>query len=124
MNELSEFLRKILRSAMLFLSVCLLVWAIVPDLKIYAAGLILGTVISLANARILELKIYKITEVALANTGKRVNSGFIARVSLVLIGTMTSIKFPHFHMVFTIIGFFYVQLATIFLGFLLGRKIT
>lgn len=117
MNDLNELMRTVFRSAMLFLSGCFLVWAFFPSLKPYAAGLVLGTAVSLINARILGYQIDKMTESAIANTGKRVGSGYASRISMVLIGTMVALKFPQFHLITTICGFFYVQLATFFFGF-------
>jgi ATP synthase protein I len=85
--------------------------------------LVLGTAISLINARILGNKIHKISEGAIANDGRRVGSGYIGRISMVLIGTMISVKFPQFHLITTIIGFFFVQLAAFFLGFLFKERL-
>lgn len=123
MNDMNVFMRYIYRSAMLFVSGCLLVWALFPDLKPIAAGLVLGTLISLINARILGYKIHKLTEVALANSRKRGNTGLIGRISMVLIGTMTSLRFPQFDLYATVIGFFFVQAASLVLGFLLNARL-
>jgi ATP synthase protein I len=118
MNDLGTLMRSVFRASMLFMSLCLLAWAFIPAVKTYAAGLVLGTLISLINAYMLQSRIHTITRVALANTGKRVNSGFIGRVCMVVFGTMTCLRFPHFHLVSTIIGFFFVQLATLIIGFI------
>jgi ATP synthase protein I len=123
MNDMNELMRHVFRSAMLVMSGCLLVWAFFPGLKPYAAGLILGIAVSLVNARILGHKIHQMTEGALANNGKRVGSGYVARISMVLIGTMVSVKFPQFDLISTIIGFFFVQLAAFFLGFFLKERL-
>lgn len=123
MNDMNVFMHYIYRSAMIFVAGCLLVWAFSPDLKPYAAGLVLGTAISLINARILGYKIHKLTEVALANNGKRGNTGMVGRISMVLIGTMTSLRFPQFNLYATIIGFFFVQAASFLLGFLLNARL-
>ncbi|MDF2925850.1 MAG: synthase-like protein [Paenibacillaceae bacterium] len=118
MNDLSALVRSVMRASLFFVSSCLMVWAFIPSLKTYAAGLILGTVISVINGLMLQSKVNTITRIALENSGRRANSGFVGRISMVLIGTMISLRFPAFHMISTIIGFFFVQLATLILGFI------
>lgn len=122
MNDLSTLLRSVYRTTLFFILACLMMWAFVPMLKPYAAGLALGTCISLLNAWILQMRIYKITQVALENSGKRVHAGFAARASMVLLGTMISVRFPVFHLACTISGFFFVQLATLIFGFVSARQ--
>jgi ATP synthase protein I len=118
MNDLKQHMQNVFRSALFFMAACFLVWAVAPGLRPYASGLLLGTVISLINARILSYKIEAITVAALANDGRKQSAGFISRACMVLIGTMVSMRFPDFHLVSTIIGFFFVQMATLFMGFL------
>lgn len=117
MNDLEGLLRPVFRYALFFMAACLMVWAFVPGLKPYAAGFVLGTAVSLVNAWILQTKIHAITRAVLDNKGKRENNGFISRICMVLIGTMISAKFPQFHLMTTIAGFFFVQLATLLMGF-------
>lgn len=116
MNELDILMRRIFRASLFFMSACLLTWSFIPMLKPYAAGLVLGTCVSLINGRILQSCIHAITRIALANTGKRANSGFISRVSMVFIGVMICLRFPAFHLSATIIGFFFVQTAAFLYG--------
>jgi ATP synthase protein I len=117
MNDLEQLLRNVFRFALFFLSACFLFWAIFPQWRPYAAGLVLGTLVSLINARILTHKIHVITQAVLQNSGARVNMGFVGRICVVLIGTMIAVKLPQFHLVATIAGFFFVQLATLVMGF-------
>ncbi|MFD0871864.1 ATP synthase I chain [Chlamydia abortus] len=118
MNDLTAYMKTVSRAAMFFLAICLLVWALVPQAKPYAAGLVLGTVISLINARLLGAKIQAITRLVMENTGKRINSGFISRACMALIGTMICVKFPQFDLISMIIGLFFVQMATLLMGIL------
>ncbi|MNC23691.1 ATP synthase I chain [compost metagenome] len=118
MNDLDALLGRVFRYALFFMAACFLAWALVPGAKPYAAGLVLGTLISLANARILYRKIQTMTRIALENNGKKANPGFFSRACMVLVGTMISLKFPQFHLMTTIAGFFFVQLATLLMGFI------
>lgn len=122
MNDLSTHLKFVSRCALFFLSACFLVWALVPQFKVYAAGLVLGTIISLINARILSYKIITVTKLLEENGGKKANLGFVARVSMVLIGTMISVKLPQFNLIATISGFFFAQATTFFTGLITTIK--
>ncbi|WP_438447498.1 ATP synthase subunit I [Gorillibacterium sp. sgz5001074] len=125
MSEFESMMQSAFRYALYMMSACLLAWAFIPGAKPYAAGLVLGVLISLVNARILHAKIHALTQAALENNGKRVNFGFISRVCMVLIGTMIALKFSQFNLVTTVAGFFFVQAATWIRGItvLLARKI-
>jgi ATP synthase protein I len=117
MNDLELLMKKVFRSALFFLSVCFLVWAFMPEWRTYAAGMVLGTIISLVNARILAHKIQVITTAILNNTGERVSMGFMARTCMTLIAVMMAMKLPQFALVTTITGVFYVQAVSIGLGY-------
>lgn len=125
MNEFESTIQSVFRYALFFMAGCLLAWAFVPGAKPYAAGLVLGVLISLVNARILHAKIHALTLAALENSGRKVNFGFISRACMVLIGTMIALKFPQFNLVTTVAGFFFVQAATWIRGItaFLARKI-
>lgn len=123
MNDLSTLIRHVFRVSMFFMSICLMTWALVPFLKPYAAGLVLGTTISLVNGLLLQAQVNKVTRIALENTGKRAGSGFLGRACMVLIGTMLAVRFPAFHLISTISGFFFVQLVTLIIGIISSRRL-
>lgn len=122
MNDLSTLLRIVFRTALFFMSFCLLLWAVVPVLKPYAAGFLLGMVISLANAWILRVKTAAIVQLALSSESKRLTTGYLSRASMVAVGTAVCLQFPdHFNLVTTVVGFFFVQLVTLVIGLATGR---
>lgn len=116
MNDLKSHMQSVFRTALFFLAFCLLVWAFVPEWQPVAAGLVLGTVISLINSRLLAYKIDLMTKHVLENTGKRINMGFLSRVSMSLIGVMVCLRFEQFDLISTIFGLFYVQAVTLLKG--------
>lgn len=118
MNDLPAHLRVVTRTAIYFFAACLLLWAIVPSIRPYVAGLVLGAFVSLFNTHLLSMKIQQISQRVMEFEGKRVGTGFLSRVSMVLIAVLISAKIPHFSLVFTIIGLFLVQLATLLMGIL------
>ena len=116
MNDLSAHMRTVFRLACVFYAICLLLWAFVPSYQAQAAGLLLGSVVSLVNAQLLMAKINQISKMAAEHTGKRVNIGFVSRAAMSLIAVMISLKFPQFDLICTIIGLFFVQMATLLMG--------
>ncbi|WP_010279021.1 ATP synthase subunit I [Paenibacillus senegalensis] len=115
-DDLRTHMHFVFRTALFFMSFCLLVWAFVPQWQPVAAGLVLGTVISLINARLLAYKIELMTKHVMENTGKRVNLGFIARASMSIIGVMVCLKFEQFDLMSAVCGLFYVQAVTLLKG--------
>ncbi|MDF2960906.1 MAG: synthase-like protein [Paenibacillus sp.] len=119
---MNDQLRPIVRITLLILSVLLLVWAVVPAYRIYIAGFMLGMMISLINAWMLVLKIEAISRNIEQKTEKRVGLGTVSRMCMALIGVMIAIKLPQIDLIFTIIGLFSVQLATLLMGLLFSKK--
>lgn len=116
MNDLSAHLRVIMRAALFFFAACLLIWAFVVEIRPQVAGLMLGTAFSLFNAYLLSTKIQQIARAVTEVKGKRVSTGFLSRICTVLIAVMISIKLPQFDLLFTIIGLFLAQMATLLMG--------
>lgn len=122
MNDLDVHLRFVFRAALFFLSACFFVWAFAPQFKVYAAGLVLGTVCSLINARLLSYNIHSITKRIIESEGKRGSSGFIARVSIALIAVMIGVKLPQFDLVSTIVGLCFAPIASFFAGLIASLR--
>ncbi|MFE5324166.1 ATP synthase subunit I [Paenibacillus sp. NPDC056579] len=119
---MNDQMKPIVRATLLFLSALLLFWAFVPMYRTYAAGFILGMSISLVNAWILSIKIKAISRNIIEKTEKRVGLGTVSRMCMALIGVMIALKVPQFDLIFTIIGLFFVQLATLLMGLLFSKR--
>ncbi|MFS1510896.1 ATP synthase subunit I [Chengkuizengella sp. SCS-71B] len=117
MNNLSTLTKNAYKITLYVLAVCFVTWALLPDYRVYIAGLILGIIVSLINARYLQWKIELMSEVAIKKVKRRVNDGFMTRASLALIAVVISFKFEQ-HIAFstTLAGLFFVQLVTLLLG--------
>jgi ATP synthase protein I len=115
-------LKPVVKVAMLFLVVSLLVWMVFPAYRMHATGFILGMMISLINAWILMIKIDAFSRNIVEKTQKRVNLGFVSRLCMALIAVMVAVKLPQVDLVFTLIGLFFVQMATLLMGLLFSKK--
>jgi ATP synthase protein I len=116
MNNLASHLKTAMRTTLLFLSVCLIVWALFPQYRAYAAGFILGTLASAYNARHMARKIWQITRLAMEQKPQRASTGFLSRAAIVFMIVVIAIKYPqYFNLIAALIGLFFVQLATIIL---------
>ncbi|NDI36844.1 ATP synthase subunit I [Chengkuizengella sediminis] len=117
MNNLSALTKNAYKITIYVLVACFVTWALLPHYRVYSAGLILGILVSLINARYLQWKIELMSEVAIKKLKRRVNDGFMTRASLSLIAVVISIKFEQ-HIAFstTLAGLFFVQSLTFILG--------
>lgn len=122
MNDLASLLAILLRVFLLWLAALLVVWALLPDAKPIAAGLILGSSISMLNAQLLGAKTQQLAKLAIENKSKKMSLGFLTRACLVLIGTMTAVRFDQFDLVSTIIGFAFFPVFVFMIGIILVRR--
>ncbi|CAM3458908.1 ATP synthase subunit I [Marinicrinis lubricantis] len=119
MIELPTQIRWLYRSASMFMAVCLMVWAIFPDIRAYAAGLFLGTFVSLINSIHLARKVVQIADMAEGKM-KRAGIGLISRFCFVLIAVMIANRLSQIDVMFTAIGFFFAPLVSIVIGLALS----
>ncbi|WP_409343724.1 ATP synthase subunit I [Paenibacillus sp. MBLB4367] len=116
MIDLSTHLRTLLRATLFLMAAGLVGWALVPWIRPYAAGVMLGAVGSLVNAHLLRYKIEMLGQQLVEKTQKRVGLGFVARLSVSLIAVMVAIKQPGVDLPSTIVGLFFAQMVTLLLG--------
>jgi ATP synthase protein I len=116
MDDFSAHLKTVQRITFLFLSLCFMGWALFPPYRAYCAGLILGTSVSLINARYLAWKIEQLTQAIMEKSNRKVNMGFITRASIALLAILVSYRFEQIAFSTTLAGLFFVQLATLLLG--------
>lgn len=123
MDDFSGQLKTVQRIAIFFLSFCFMGWAIAPNERELFAGLILGTLVSLINARYLAWKIEQLTQAILDKSGRKINMGFITRAATALLAVVVAYRFQeHVALSTTIAGLFFVQLATLLLGIISNIK--
>lgn len=104
---------------MFFMAALAGAWAVVPEGRTVAAGLVLGTLGSLANAYLLRRRVDLIAQAAVENDGRRVGLGMANRLAVILIVVMAAYRFPeHLSMPAAIAGCFYVQFAIFFTAFI------
>jgi len=112
MNDMSTHLRRALRGALILSSIALLVWAIKPDARQYAAGFMLGLFFSMVNGWYLALKTRQVIAVLVENSGKRVGLGFIVRAAMSVLAVYIAVeREEQFDLAFTIIGLVYSYVA-------------
>ncbi|SEC32623.1 ATP synthase subunit I [Paenibacillus sp. GP183] len=124
MDDFSAHLKTVQNVFLFFLSFCLAAWALLVEYRPYSAGLMLGSVASMINARYLAWKIHKFTEAALEKKGRKVNLGFLTRAAIAALAGLVAVRYPqHVALTTTIAGYFFAQLATLVVGILsIGRS--
>jgi ATP synthase protein I len=124
MDDFSAHLKTVQNVFLFFLSFCLAAWALFVEYRPYTAGLMLGSVTSMINARYLAWKIHKFTDAALEKKGRKVNLGFLTRAAIAALAGLVAVRYPqHVALTTTITGYFFAQLATLVVGILsIGRS--
>ncbi|GLX70119.1 ATP synthase subunit I [Paenibacillus glycanilyticus] len=123
MDDLSAHLKAVTRITFLFMSLCCVAWALMPENESWWGGLMIGGAASLINAYHLSWKVTKVGAVAAAQIKKRVNLGFVTRACITLLAVVIATKTYTFQLSATVAGLFVAQLATLILGFLSRRKL-
>lgn len=123
MDDFSAHLKTVQNVFLFFLSFCLAAWAVLVEYRPYAAGLILGSAVSMINARYLAWKIQKFATAAIEKKGRKVNLGFLTRAAMAALAGLIAIRYPqHFAFTTTIAGYFFAQLATLVVGIFSIKK--
>lgn len=119
MDDFSAHLKTVQNVFLFFLSFCLAAWALLVDYRIYIAGLMLGSLASMINAKYLAWKIHKFTAAVIEQKGRKVNLGFPTRAAIAALAGLVASRYPeHVALITTIVGYFFAQLATLVLGIL------
>lgn len=122
---MNELLRKSIRIATFFLSACFLVWAFLPDWRIYAAGVILGVVASVINGMMLRRRVDMIGTVFTNNPNapRKASLGLASRLATVLLVAMVAYKYPEtFHLPSVLLSCFFMPIVTLVLAYAGNRK--
>lgn len=122
MNELAVQLRLLFRVFIFWISLCLLVWAVVPAYKTFSAGIILGSSASLLSSMHLVMRIQKLVHILASQQVRRFSLGFFTRIAIALIAVMIALRLDQFHLPATIIGLFYGPITSFVIAFFLLRQ--
>jgi ATP synthase protein I len=123
MDDFSATLKTVQNVFLFFLSFCLAAWALLVDYRVYIAGLMLGSLASIVNARFLAWKINKMAAAAIEQKGRKVTLGFLTRAAIAAFAGLVAVRYPqHIALPTTVAGYFFAQLATLVLGILSIKK--
>ncbi|WP_020619475.1 ATP synthase subunit I [Paenibacillus daejeonensis] len=116
---MDNLMRGATRSALFFVTGCLVAWFIVPEGRTVAAGLILGVLASLMNALLLKRRIDRLEQVIREGRPRRVGIGTGARFASVLLVALIALRFPdNFNLPAAVLASFYVQFAVLVTAFM------
>ncbi|MBN2980733.1 MULTISPECIES: ATP synthase subunit I [Cohnella] len=122
---MDEILQRATRLALFFLAICLLVWAVVPEWRIYTAGVTLGVAASLVNSYLLRRRVNFIGTVFKNDSEppRRVGMGMASRLATVLIATMAAYRFPdQFHLPSVLFSCFFMPIVLLFCAFVSNKR--
>lgn len=101
MNELAKYRIMVVRIVLVFVALCLLISALLPDHRAIAHGLILGSIVSCINIIHMAYKVRLIIEAAVSaaegkGIKKRAGLGFGFRLATSIIAIVIPLEFPHY----------------------------
>lgn len=118
-----EILSRAVRSALLFMSALLALWAFMPEGRTVAAGMMLGTAASIMNAFLLRRRIEFIGKTIVEQGTRKMSLGMAGRLATVLLAVMTAYRFPeHFALPATLASCFFVQIAVFLTAIAQNKK--
>jgi ATP synthase protein I len=96
------------------MSALLAAWAIVPEGRTVAAGLMLGTAASLFNVFLLRRRVEFIGKTIAEQGQRRIGLGMAGRLATVLFAVMLAYRFPeHLSLPATLASCFFIQFAVL-----------
>lgn len=110
MNDMQQYVRLGLRTACLLAAAALMLWALYPAAKPYAAGFLLGLLFSLINGWYLAAKVRQIGEMAAKQAVKARGLGFFLRAALSVMAVAIAVKNDQYDVLATIIGLLYAYI--------------
>ncbi|MFB9274616.1 ATP synthase subunit I [Cohnella cellulosilytica] len=122
---MDEILTRSTRTACWFLAICLMCWAVLPEWRIYSAGVALGVSASLVNAFLLRKRVAWIGTLYKDNPNppRKVGLGLASRLAMVLLATMLAYRFPdRFHLPSVLYSCFFMPVVSLFFAFLNNRR--
>ncbi|HZG87333.1 ATP synthase subunit I [Paenibacillus sp.] len=112
---MAELLTRAVRTALFFMSALLAAWALVPEGKTIAAGLMLGTAASVVNALLLRRRVEAAGKLAAEGGARKVGLGMGARMATVLLAAMIAYRYPEqFSVPAALASCFFVQFVVFF----------
>lgn len=117
MDDLSAHLKAVTRVTFLFMSLCCIAWALLPDYESWWGGLMIGGAASLVNAYHLSWKVKKVGASAAATDQEEGKPRIFHPCMHRVIGSCNCDKTYTFQLSATVVGLFVAQLATLILGF-------
>lgn len=96
MNELTKYRVVVIRVALVFVALCLVISALLPAHRTIANGLILGTGVSCLNVLHLGYKVRKLTNAAAGSGRPGMGIGFGVRIATSILAVLLPMKYPQF----------------------------
>ena len=111
---MDEILKTAMRITLVFMAAWLIVWAIFPETRTIAAGILLGTAASAMNALLLRRRVEALGQAAVGGGKNRMGMGLASRLATVLLAAMIAYRFPDkFELPAVLLACFSVQFAVL-----------
>ena len=120
---MDEVMKNATRAALLFAACCLLVWAVVPEWRTIAAGLVLGLAASVSNTFLLRRRVDWMGKVVTELGPRKMGLGLAGRLATILLVVMVAKKYPEqFSLPSTLIACFLMPFVTLAYAYFLNKR--
>ncbi len=123
MDELSKYHRALTVGSLVFLMLCFIGGALLPEYQSIFLGIALGSAVSSVNALYLGRKVRQVSDAALSGSSKRLNMGFLTRAALAVLAIFIAMKNPQILNMYAVAGgLVFAQFYLLFTGIRFSRK--
>ncbi|MFC4777883.1 ATP synthase subunit I [Paenibacillus sp. GCM10023252] len=91
---MDNIMKTAMQAVLAIVTACLLLWALLPDLRTVAAGIIVGLAASSMNALLLRRRAEMVGHAAAGQGKRRMGLGLGSRIAMILLATMVAYKNP------------------------------
>ncbi|AJY74567.1 ATP synthase subunit I [Paenibacillus beijingensis] len=120
---MNDIMKTALRIALFIVSACLLAWAVIPEGRTIAAGLVLGMAAGSLNALLLRRRVEWVGQVAAGQGARKMGLGMAGRLATVLLAVMIAYKNPeYFSLPFTLSACFIMPFVILASGFVVNKR--
>lgn len=122
MNEIPSYIYWLTRTTFVFLALCFLAVAFLPQSRPIAFGMIVGSAVSYINTKYLAKKVSMMTEAAATGRRGPKGLGFAQRAAISIGAVVLAIEFPHLFEIHALAGsLVFAPFVLIVIGYFLSR---
>ena len=120
---MDKIMKTAIRFTLIWVAVIMMIGVLVTDFRTITVGLIVGSVVSVMNALLLQRRINLLGQIVESQTPRRMGLGFGSRIATVLIAVMFAYRYPEIlNLPAVLVGSFIVQITSFFVAIWVNKR--